>query len=194
MIVLHMNFGRIICTGYIRLYLNRFHLDWNEPLFTEQHSVWLTVVKNRFPHFCTLVLKYLEFHDDVIKWKHFPRYWQFVWGIHRSPENSPHKGQWGGALMFSLICVWRNGWANNHEAGDLRSHRAHYEVIVMHFHQPISWVQLVFLHFILKYHGLIFHQPEKLSTVHDILPLTNFYMPLSIQVHVNLPFETWQFH
>ena len=44
-------------------------------------------------------------HDDVIKWKHFPRYWPFVRGIHRSPVNSPHKGQWRGALMFSLICV-----------------------------------------------------------------------------------------
>ena len=43
--------------------------------------------------------------DDVIKWKHFPRYWPFVWWIHRSPVNSPHKGQWCGALMLSLICV-----------------------------------------------------------------------------------------
>ena len=42
-------------------------------------------------------------HDDVIKWKHFPRYWPFVRGIHRSPMTSPHKGQWRGALMFSLI-------------------------------------------------------------------------------------------
>ena len=42
-------------------------------------------------------------HDDVIKWKHFPRYWPFVWGIHRSQVNSPHKGQLRGALMFSLI-------------------------------------------------------------------------------------------
>ena len=42
-------------------------------------------------------------HDDVIKWKHFPRYRPFVRGIHRSPANSPHKGQWCGALMFSLI-------------------------------------------------------------------------------------------
>ena len=42
-------------------------------------------------------------HDDVISCKHFPRYWPFVWGVHRSPENSPHKGQWRGALMFSLI-------------------------------------------------------------------------------------------
>ena len=32
-------------------------------------------------------------HDDVMKWKHFPRYWPFVRGIHRSPVNSPHKGQ-----------------------------------------------------------------------------------------------------
>ena len=39
-------------------------------------------------------------HDDVIKWKHFPHYWPFVRGIHRSPVN-PHKGQWRGALMFS---------------------------------------------------------------------------------------------
>ena len=31
------------------------------------------------------------FHDDVIKWKHFPRYWPFMRGIHRSPANSPHK-------------------------------------------------------------------------------------------------------
>ena len=48
-------------------------------------------------------------------------------GIHRSPVNSPHKGQWRGALMFSLICVWINDWINNREAGDLRRHRGHYE-------------------------------------------------------------------
>ena len=47
-------------------------------------------------------------HDDVIKWRHFPRYWPFVRGIHRSPVNSLHKGQWRGALMFSLICAWIN--------------------------------------------------------------------------------------
>ena len=70
-------------------------------------------------------------HDDVIKWKHFPRNWPFVRGIHRSPVNSPHKGQWRGALMFSLICVGINDWVNNREAGDLRRYRAHYDVIVM---------------------------------------------------------------
>ena len=70
-------------------------------------------------------------HDDVIKWKHFPRNWPFVRKIHRSPVNFPHKGQWRGALMFSLIYVWINDWANNREAGDLRRQHGHYDVIVM---------------------------------------------------------------
>ena len=64
------------------------------------------------------------------KWKHFPRYWPFVWAIHRSPVNCPHKGQWHGALMFSLICAWINNWVNSREDGDLRRHRAHYDIIV----------------------------------------------------------------
>ena len=51
--------------------------------------------------------------------------------IHRSPVSSPHKGQWCGALMFPFICAWTNGWINNREAGDLRRHRAHYDVSVM---------------------------------------------------------------
>ena len=44
-------------------------------------------------------------HDDAIKWKYFQRYWPFVREIHRWPVNSSHKGQWRGALMFSLICA-----------------------------------------------------------------------------------------
>ena len=70
-------------------------------------------------------------HADVIKWNHFPRYWPFVRGVHRSPVNTPHKGQWRRAVMFSLICVWINDWVNNPEAGDLRRYRAHYDVIAM---------------------------------------------------------------
>ena len=70
-------------------------------------------------------------HDDVIKWKYFPRYWPFVRGIHRSPVNSPHKGQWRGALMFTLICARINVWVNNRKAGDLRRNRVHYDVIVL---------------------------------------------------------------
>ena len=47
------------------------------------------------------------------------------------PVNSPHKGQWRGELMFSLICAWTNGWVNNRAVGDLRRHHAHYDVIVV---------------------------------------------------------------
>ena len=57
--------------------------------------------------------------------------WPCVRGIHRSPVNSPHKGQWRGALMFSLICAWTNNGAINGDASDLRRHRAHYDVTVM---------------------------------------------------------------
>ena len=57
-------------------------------------------------------------------------------GIHRSPVNSSHKGQWRSALMFSLICAWINGWIKNGEAGDLRRHRVHYNVAVMSY----NWV------------------------------------------------------
>ena len=86
-----------------------------------------------------------KYHDDVIKWKYFPRYWPFVWGIHRSPVNYPHKGQWRGALMFTLICARRNGWVYNREAGDLRRYRLHYDVIVMTkelFVNGCEWISL----------------------------------------------------
>ena len=83
--------------------------------------------QHQTPHSCT--------QDDVIKWRHFPCYfpcyWPFVRGIHWLPVNSPHKDQWHGALMFSLVCAWTNGWVNNRAVGDMRPHRAHYDVRVM---------------------------------------------------------------
>ena len=77
-----------------------------------------------------------HFADDIFTWwRHqmetFPRNWPFVREIHRSPVNFPHKGQWRGALMFSLIYAWINDWVNNLEAGDLRRQHGHYDVIVM---------------------------------------------------------------
>ena len=73
---------------------------------------------------------YLSLRDDVIKWKHFPRYWSYVRGIHR----------WMPVLMASntelscfFICARINDWENNDDAGDLRRHRTHYDVIVLDF-------------------------------------------------------------
>ena len=73
----------------------------------------------------------MTIHDDVIKWKHFPRYWSFVRGIHRWPVNSPHKGQCAGLWCF----LWSppECWVNNREAGDLRRYRAHYDVTGMKY-------------------------------------------------------------
>ena len=84
-----------------------------------------------FIHFTCQIHQFYGIHDDVIKWKHFPRNWPFVREIHRSPVNFPHKGQWRGALMFSLNYAWINDWVNNREAGDLRRQHGHYDVIVM---------------------------------------------------------------
>ena len=64
-------------------------------------------------------------HDDVSKWKHFPRYWPFV------RVDSTHKGQRRGALMFSFICAWWNDWENNRDAGHFRRYCAHYDDTVM---------------------------------------------------------------
>ena len=82
-------------------------------------------------------------HDNAIKWKHFPRNWPFVREIHRSPVDSPHKGQWRGALMFSLISAWTNGWLNNRNAGDLRRHRAHYDVIATELRNNNAYIVLL---------------------------------------------------
>ena len=83
-----------------------------------------------------------DLHDDITIWKRFSHMMASpngnisplltLWeGIHRSPMDSPHDGQWRGALMFSLTWPWTNGWANNRYGGDLRYHCAHYDVTLM---------------------------------------------------------------
>ena len=57
-----------------------------------------------------------------------------------SPLNSPHKGQWRGALIFSLILAWTNSWVNNREAGDLRRYFAHYDANVMNLTGPAQFM------------------------------------------------------
>ena len=71
----------------------------------------------------------MTYHDDVIKWRYFPRYWPFMRGIHRPGE---FPAQRPVTRMFSLICAWINGLVNNSKASDLRRYRAHYDVSVMY--------------------------------------------------------------
>ena len=103
--------------------------NWNVPL-ENKHFVFYNDSREMSVVWCEFHVYYGK-HDDVIKWKHFLRHWPFVRRIHQWPVNSPHKGQWRRALMFSLICAWINNWVNIPEAGDLGRHRAHYDVTVM---------------------------------------------------------------
>ena len=124
-------FNTYICLTWLFLF-SRNQNQWSSPWSMIDHDVktlsaLLVLCEGNRP----VTVDPTQNHDDVIKWKHFPRYWPFVRWIHRSPVNSPHKGQWRGALMFSSICARINGWVNNPEAGDLRRHRAHYDVTVM---------------------------------------------------------------
>ena len=111
-------------SNFTKLYWQYIEIDSGNALWQNKWQVitWTTAK--------SLIYK-LWSHDDSIICKHFPRYWPFVQGIHWSPVNSSHKGQWRGALMFSLICAWTNSWVNNRDAGDLRCHHAHYNVTVM---------------------------------------------------------------
>ena len=59
--------------------------------------------------------------------------------------NSPRKGQWRGALMFSFIYAWINDWVNNREAGDLRRQDGHYDVIVMKVFKKLYCHSYIFI-------------------------------------------------
>ena len=102
-------------------------LGWCSWLAVIHHPIY-SKTRRSFPG----TALFLFAHDDVIKWKYFPRHWPFVRGIHRSPTNSPPKVEWRGALVFSLICGWKNNRENNiRDADDLGRYRDHYNVIVM---------------------------------------------------------------
>ena len=111
----HIICDRLCCKhGALRIF--QWWIDFGFDNGVVPNTEWMTSV---------------QVHDDVIKWKHFPRYWPFVPGIHRSTVNSPHKGPVMRSfdVFFDLKII--SGWVNNREAGDLRRHRAHSDVIVM---------------------------------------------------------------
>ena len=142
-----MNYPLILLTLCIAcsIFLNQL-LIWinvNPFMVTRKKSRWLWVplvvgvfmeITICMAFLCLAWLGASTFHDDVMEWKHFPRYWPFVREIHQSPVNSPNKSQWRGTLMFSLIY----GWVHNREAGYLRRHIAHCDVIVMHIHTTMQ--------------------------------------------------------
>ena len=129
MIFTSMVGNKVIITETTTTLMINFSQLWTFPGVITP-SEWQRVMTWKcFPHYWSFMrgvhrhsdadLAHTSLHDDVIEWKHFPRYWP--------PANSPHKGQWRGALMSSRT----NDWVNTRDAGDLRRHRAHYGVTVM---------------------------------------------------------------
>ena len=101
-VFIHIHQGCFAGTGAI---VRLSQCQWSKPDGYGKISQCITTTKHSKAKTVSIFLGIycmgvICFHDDVIKWKHFPRYWPFVQGIHRSPVNSPYKGQWGGALMF----------------------------------------------------------------------------------------------
>ena len=93
----------------------------------------------------------------------------------------PHKGQWRGALTFPVICVSTNGWINNRDAGDLRRHRAHYDVTVIvlritkscsqqahshHHHLPAS---------VSDYFQLVFSKTYRMNSEHTLKIILTYH-------------------
>ena len=141
--------------GYTMASLNRHIFRVTGPLWGES-----TIAISRGLFFCwqryfrpvkrclknVLMMVSMRYADVIIKWKHYPRNWPFVRGIHRWQVDSSYKGQWRGALMSSVICVLTNVWANNVDAGNMRHYRAQYHVTIMlftlHDGYPILWLLL----------------------------------------------------
>ena len=135
-IILQMTFAKLIFLNEEYLILMVIFLRWLRypnlvSLLRVIPTINMLVICRLYVFSYSVSIHWFACHDDVIKWKHFPRNWPFVREIHRSPVNFQHKGQWRGALMFSLIYAWINDWVNNREAGDLRRQHGYYDVIVM---------------------------------------------------------------
>ena len=122
-----------ICKTYgIGRLQDKSHKEITRPQLDAVLIRWTDMIRQR----CIIIISMtLEDTGDIISYAMMPMQKISMMtssnGIHRSPVSSPHKGQWRGTLVFSLICVRINSWVNNREAGDMRRHRAHYDVIVM---------------------------------------------------------------
>ena len=105
----------------VRYFSNHNKREWLTKTYTLLHFCWS--------------------HDDVIKWKHFPRYWPFVRGFTGHRWIPRTKASDAKLWCFLWSAPWINGCINNLEAGDLKRHLAHYDVTVMEivFLLPLIW-------------------------------------------------------
>ena len=119
---------------------NHLILNIEKRLLLEcwKHAFYEQICQTKEGHWITRNFSYTSAANQFVRmtwWRHqmepFSALLALCAGNSPVPLNSPHKGQWRGGLMFSLIFAWINDWVNNREAGDLRRHRGQYDVNVM---------------------------------------------------------------
>ena len=124
--VAHALTAQLSCYGQNFIAINLLEFGWEQnQISIELESRW----KNRS---CNEPLDIIERYVTWIRFmKYFPRHSPLCEGNPRITDDSPHKGQWCVAMMFSLMCVWTKVCANSRDAGDFRSQGTHCDVIVM---------------------------------------------------------------
>ena len=95
----------------------------NQPARLWNHWMWIVYLQRTWPNICADINMILLFIEII---------WDYcaIWFV--ICVYDPDVGQWRRDLMFSFTCAWINAWVNNGEAGDLRRHRAHYDVTTMY--------------------------------------------------------------
>ena len=105
-------------------------------------------------------------------------------GIHWWPVNSSNKGQWPGALIFSLIYTRTNGWINTRDAIDWRRHR-----VGIKANKVLMTGQINCVCYISSIHYL-----ENYSTIAANSKQWKYYNFLDgLQVDIAFPLCQWQF-
>ena len=104
------------------------------PVATNRYTIWYIYVFWVTMRICEF--KRLCFAAIIASWwRHqmetFPALLAIYAGNSPVPGEFPVQRPVTRSFDVSLICVWINTWVNNREAGDLRCHHTHYDVIVM---------------------------------------------------------------
>ena len=131
------------CECLASWFMESHNIDWDDGSFVPLGNSWTNVDQGPWRHMVSI--NHIELNNPTC-WICVP-WWRHQMGLFYvlltvCAVNSPHKGQWRGALIFSLIYAWPSGWVNNRDAGDLRRHRLFYDVIIMAKASMVYVIQL----------------------------------------------------
>ena len=117
------------------MFLLSFSRNVKHASFNAKTSLYIPYIMMTLPHYQNLCYNLHMYRGSIWYDNAYSMTKTDIWSLNYIYIlyilNSPHKGQWRGGLMFSLICAWIHGWVNNRDIGHLGRHRAHYDVIVM---------------------------------------------------------------